>query len=171
MPQCLLHRFTKPSTRSLVLIVLFSAMQLFAGLTGQYYDTATFATLKTTRTDAVVDFNWGTAIPSGTAITNADTFSVAWSGQLEPEFSENYTFYVTADDGAQLWVDDKLVAARSFFQSSEMRAQVRLSAGQRVNVRLEYVEQTGNASVRLEWSCASRAREVIPSARLFPAKI
>lgn len=171
MPQCLLHRFTKPSTRSLVLIVLFSAMQLFAGLTGQYYDTATFATLKTTRTDAVVDFNWGTAIPSGTAITNADTFSVAWSGQLEPEFSENYTFYVTADDGAQLWVDDKLVAARSFFQSSEMRAQVRLSAGQRVNVRLEYVEQTGNASVRLEWSCASRAREVIPSARLFPARV
>jgi autotransporter-associated beta strand protein len=150
-----------------------SALAQGTGLTGQYYDTATFGTLRTTRVDAEVDFNWGTAIPAGTTVTNADTFSVAWSGQIEPEFSELYTFYVTADDGARLWIDDQLVTLRTFAQAGtgEMRGQVRLGAGQRVNVRLEYLEQTGSASVRLEWSAASRAREVIPTARLHPARV
>ena len=161
-------------TRLLLLLLALTARLAAAagtGLMGEYFDTATFTTLKTTRTDAVVNFDWGAAIPSGTAITNGDTFSVAWSGQVEPEFSENYTFYVTADDGARLWVDDRLIAARTFYQNAEMRGQMRLVAGQRVNVRLEYIEQTGNASVRLEWSSASRAREVIPMARLYPARV
>lgn len=157
---------------SLALLVMTVCAHAQNGLTGQYYDTATFGTLKTTRTDATVNFDWGAAIPSGTAITSADTFSVAWSGQIEPEFSQLYTFYVTADDGARLWVNDQLVLLRSFYATpSEVRGQVALTAGQRVNLRLEYIEQTGNASVKLEWSSASRAREVIPSARLFPSRV
>jgi autotransporter-associated beta strand protein len=142
------------------------------GLTGQYYDTAAFGTLKTTRTDATVNFDWGTAIPSGTALTSADTFSVAWAGQLEPEFSQRYTFYVTADDGARLWVNDQLVALRTFNAApSELRGQILLKAGERVNLRLEYIEQTGSAKVKLEWSCGSRAREVIPTERLSSARV
>ncbi len=35
------------------------------GLTGQYYDTATFGTLKTTRTDAAVEFRLGHGDPRG----------------------------------------------------------------------------------------------------------
>ena len=142
------------------------------GLTGEYFDTAAFGTLKATRTDATVNFNWAAAIPSGTAITNADTFSVAWSGQIEPEFSQLYTFHVTADDGARLWVNDQLLVTRTFYTASgEMSGRLELKAGQRVNLRLEYIEQTGNAAVKLEWSSASRAREVIPTARLFPARM
>jgi autotransporter-associated beta strand protein len=153
-------------------LAVVSAFSQGTGLTGQYYDTATFGTLKTTRTDAAVNFSFGTAIPSGTTITNADTFSVAWSGQVEPEFTALYTFYVTAGDGARLWVNDQLIASRNFAAAGpEMRGQVNLKAGQRVNVRLEYIEQTGSASVKLEWSCASRAREVVPTERLFPARV
>ena len=166
------------SERTMVRIIL-AAMLLggiaFAagtGLTGQYYDTAAFGTLMTTRTDATVNFNWGTGIPAGTAITAADTFSVAWSGQIEPEFSGLYTFYVTADDGARLWVNDQMIACRTFAAAGpEMRGQMNLTAGQKANIRLEYVEQTGSASVKLEWSCASRAREVIPTARLYPSRV
>jgi autotransporter-associated beta strand protein len=142
------------------------------GLTGQYYDNADFTALTTTRVDATVNFDWGTSAPSGSAFTDGDTFSVVWSGQLEPEFSELYTIYVTADDGARIWIDDRMVAARTFAQGTgEMRGQVRLTAGQRVNVRLEYIEQSGSASVKLEWSSASRVREIIPQSRLFPARV
>jgi autotransporter-associated beta strand protein len=155
-----------------LLLASHSAFSQGTGLTGQYYDTGTFGTLKTTRTDTAVNFSFGTAIPSGTTITNADTFSIAWSGQVEPEFSELYTFYVTADDGAQLWVNDQMIASRTFTAAGpEMRGQVNLKAGKRVNVRLEYIEQTGSASVKLEWSSASRPREVIPTSRLFPARV
>lgn len=165
-----------PMLRFLTFIGLFLSTFAFAqsgtGLTGQYYDTATFTTLKTTRTDATVNFNFSTAIPSGTTITAATSYSVAWSGQVEPEFSSLYTFYVTADDGARLWVNDQMITSRTFFTTpTEMRGQVNLTAGQRVNIRLEYIQQTGGASVKLEWSCASRAREVIPMTRLYPARV
>jgi len=155
-------------------LALLGAARLDAanGLTGQYYDTAAFGTLKTTRTDATVNFDWGTAIPAGTALTSADTFSVAWTGQLEPEFSQLYTFYVTADDGARLWVNDQLLVTRTFYAApSEMRGQALLAAGERVNIRLEFIEQSGNAKAKLEWSCAARAREVIPAGRLFSARV
>ena len=153
---------------------LLGAWQVQAanGLTGQYYDTATFSTLKTNRTDATVNFDWGTAIPPGTALSAADTFSVAWVGQIEPEFSQLYTFYVTADDGARLWVNDQLLVTRTFVSAApEMRGQALLKAGARVNIRLEYIQQTGSAKVKLEWSCASRAREVIPAVRLYPTRV
>ena len=160
-------------------LCLFSALTLLGatnlhaanGLTGQYYDTAAFGTLKTTRTDATVNFDWGTSIPTNTALTSGDTFSVAWSGQVEPEFSQLYTFYVTADDGARLWVNEQLLVTRTYMASlMEMRGQMLLTAGERVNIRLEYIEQTGNAKIKLEWSCASRAREVIPTERLYSAR-
>ena len=121
------HLFRAAPTRSVCLVfalALLGAARLDAasGLTGQYYDTASFGTLKTTRTDATVNFDWGAAIPSGTALTSGDTFSVAWTGQLEPEFSQLYTFYVTADDGARLWVNDQLIVTRTFYAApAEMR--------------------------------------------------
>ncbi len=45
-----------------------------------------------------------------------------------------------------------------------------LIAGRRYDIVLEYNEQSTNASVRLEWSSPSQAREVIPASRLFPAE-
>jgi autotransporter-associated beta strand protein len=146
-----------------------ASAQTGTGLTGKYYDTDTFGTLVTTRTDATVNFNFGTAIPSGTAITAPTTYSIAWSGQIEPQFSELYTFTVTADDGARLWIDDQMIVGRSFYISpGELRGQIRLKAGHRVNIRLEYTQATGNAFAKLEWTSASQPKQVVPANRLYP---
>jgi autotransporter-associated beta strand protein len=160
--------------RSAILYFLWSCATVFAqsgtGLTGKYYDNSDFTSLKTTRTDATVDFNWGSAIPSGTALTSADTFSVAWSGQIEPQFSELYTFHFSADDTGRLWVNDQLIVARTVYQSPiEMRGQIRLKAGHKVNIRIEYQENTGNTQAKLEWSSASQPRQVVPTNRLYPS--
>ena len=150
-----------------------SLAQTGTGLTGRYYDTGTFTTLVTTRTDAAVDFNFVTAIPTGTEITNGETFSVIWTGQIEPEFTEPYVFYLTADDSATLWINDQVVCHRSFPQAGNpaFTGQIKLEAGRKVNIRLEYAEQTGSAWVKLEWASASRARGVIPAARLYPTRV
>ncbi len=146
--------------------------QTGTGLTGQYYDTNAFTTLLTTRTDPTVDFYWGTAVPSGTALTNADTFSVIWTGQIDPEFSETHTFLITADDSATLWVNDQVVAHRAFPQSSTpITGQIRLEAGKKVNIRIEYIEQTSSAFMKLEWASPSRVREVVPANRLYPSRV
>jgi uncharacterized protein (DUF1800 family) len=47
---------------------------------------------------------WGTGTPDWNLI-NADTFTVRWSGQVQPQFSEEYTFVVYADDGATLKIN------------------------------------------------------------------
>ena len=146
-----------------------ASAQTGTGLTGKYYDTDAFTSLKTTRTDATVDFDWGTGTPSGTALTSADTFSIVWSGRIEPEFSELYTFYLTIDNGARLWIDDQCLVSRMLYQpSQEVRAQIRLKAGHRVNIRIEYYESTGGAKAKLEWASASQARQVVPQSRLYP---
>lgn len=138
------------------------------GLSGDYYNNADFTAKVAARVDGPIDFDWGAGAPIGGM--GADTFSVRWFGRVEPEFSEEYTFHVTADDGVRLWVDDRVVAVRTYAspQQPTVRGRVTLEAGRRTNIRLEYIENSGSAKVRLEWSSPSRAREVIPVARLYP---
>ncbi len=154
---------------ALALLATTALAQTGTGLTGKYYDAADFTALVTTRTDAAVNFDFGSAIPAGTAITAADSYSVAWSGQIEAAYSELYTFFLTADDGARLWVNDELIVQRTFPQGTgEMRGQTRLKAGHRVNVRVELIQNTGSARVKLEWASASQTRQVVPTNRLYP---
>jgi uncharacterized protein (DUF1800 family) len=44
---------------------------------------------------------WGGGTPDG-ALINPDNFSIRWSGQVQPQFTEEYTFIVQADDGCTL---------------------------------------------------------------------
>jgi hypothetical protein len=60
------------------------------GLRGKYFQGISLAQLKQVRTDSTVNFNWGTAAPV-TAVT-ADNFSVRWEGEVQPLYSETYTF-------------------------------------------------------------------------------
>ncbi len=64
----------------LVSIAISAFAQTGTGLTGKFDDTATFGTLKTTRTEASIDFNFDRTIPSGNGIAVAMTCSVACSG-------------------------------------------------------------------------------------------
>jgi autotransporter-associated beta strand protein len=155
----------------LFLIALGSAAAARAagtGLTGDYFSTTNFSGTKTSRIDATVNFDWGNGSPGVGGLGN-NNFSIRWSGQLEPRYDETCTFYVNADDGATLWVNDRLIVSRLFAATpAQMAGQIALKAGLRVNLRLEYIEKTGNASVRLEWASASQTREVIPQSQLYP---
>ena len=137
------------------------------GLTGNYFTSNNFSGTSSSRVDATVNFNWGTGSP-GFGGLGTNNFSIRWSGQVEPRYSDTYTFYVTADDGATLWVNDRLIVSRLLAATpAQMAGQIALKAGQRVNLRLEYIERTNNASVVLEWASTNQTREVIPSSQLY----
>lgn len=82
------------------------------GLTAAYYIT----TLKRTRVDASVNFDWGYGAPDATL--EDSTFAVRWTGQVIPAASpattyyETYTFYTQNDDGVRLWVNNQLLIER-----------------------------------------------------------
>jgi uncharacterized protein (TIGR03382 family) len=89
-------------------------------------------------------------------------------GRIRPEFTETYTFYATSDDGLRLWINgqiriDQWVNRGATTDSASMA----LTAGTTYLIRLEYYENIGDASIKLEWESAHQVREVIPAHRLL----
>ncbi|WP_135554092.1 galactose-binding domain-containing protein [Paenibacillus cymbidii] len=139
--------------------------QMGNGLKGDYYDNADFTVPKLSRTDATVNFNWGAGSPD--ASIGADTFSVRWTGQVRPQYAQAYTFYVGFDGGVRLWVDGELLIDKWFDQTgAEWSAAIELAANTDYDIRLDYYTAAGNASVKLSWSSASQAKQVVPQSRL-----
>jgi len=136
------------------------------GLKGDYYDNSDFTTLRLTRTDATVNFNWGTGSPD--ASMGADTFSICWTGKVQPQFSQTYTFYTVTDDGARLWVNNQLLIDKWIDQPpTEWSGQIALTANQQYDIKLEYYENGGGAEAHLSWSSPSVPKAVIPQGQLF----
>lgn len=139
------------------------------GLAAQYFHNIDFTGLSAERTEAV-DFNWGSGSP--TSGVDPDTFSVRWSGQVEPLYSEQYTFYTTSNQGVRLWIDGQLLIDHWDPHNTEVdSASVALTAGQRVDLRLDYFEQFGSAEIHLEWSSTSQSRQIIPAAQLYASPL
>jgi hypothetical protein len=147
-----------------------------AGLLGQYWTNTTsvqftnvsFSTPPTlTRTDAVMNFNWGSVAPDPTV--GRTNFTARWTGAVQPQFNETYTFYATADDGVRLWVNgQKLVDAWVSQAATTYTGTITLKAQQLYNIRMEYFQGTGGASAKLEWSSPSTTRAVIPQTQIYP---
>ncbi|MBS1809999.1 MAG: discoidin domain-containing protein [Acidobacteria bacterium] len=139
------------------------------GLLAEYYDNINFTGNRVIRTDATVNFNWGTSAPvTGIA---ADSFSVRWIGQVQAKASETYIFYTNSDDGIRLWVNRQLIINNWTDHSPiENSGTIALQAGQRYDIVLEYYENGGGAVAQLSWSSPSQPKQIIPQSNLFPGK-
>ncbi|MGE5612160.1 MAG: PA14 domain-containing protein, partial [Bacillota bacterium] len=128
-----------------------------------------------TQTDETVNFNWGTAAPF--AEMGADNFSVRWMGQIQPMYTEYYTFYSMTDDGAALYIDGQLViddptyhgATAANEKSSEtlVPGGILLQAGQKYSIVFESFDRTGDAAAMLRWESLSTPKQIIPKTQLY----
>ncbi len=58
------------------------------------------------RVDSVINFDW----QDGAITPNASDFvSVRWTGRIRASWSLVHTFFVSADEGARLWIEDDLI--------------------------------------------------------------
>lgn len=142
------------------------------GLLGHYWSNqakTTNGVPTLTRVDATVNFDWGTGSPA--ASISADTFTVLWSGQVQPQFDETYTFYTTTDDGVRLWVNNQLIMNQWVDQGpTEASATISLAAGKKYDIRMAYYENGGGAVATLSWSSLSTAKTIIPTNQLYPVE-
>ena len=136
-----------------------------AGLAGNYFNGMNFETLKYSRTDANINFDWGTGTPN--AAVSVDLFSVRWTGQIQPKYTGEYTFYVTSDNGRRLWINDQLIVDKWLDDVSENTGKITLTAGQKYEIKLEYFENNGGATCKLEWSSFMQDREMVPQTQLY----
>jgi hypothetical protein len=139
------------------------------GLRGTYFQgTALAGAPLLSRIDQTVNFNWGGGSPAPGVVPN-DQFSVRWEGLVEARSDELYTFHVTHDDGARLWVNDQLIIDKwTDHAAIEDSGSIALQLGQRYTIRLEFFENGGDASATLAWSTPlGIEKQIIPQSQLF----
>jgi regulation of enolase protein 1 (concanavalin A-like superfamily) len=141
-----------------------------SGLTGTYYANASFSgSAALTETDPTVDFTWGSASPGG-GIGGGSSYSVSWTGSVQPMFTETYTFEVESSDGVSLSVNGQTIGNQLQAQpDTKTTGTVALTAGVKVPIVLKYENVSNTAQVHLRWQSASQPYEVVPVTQLYPA--
>jgi uncharacterized repeat protein (TIGR03806 family) len=141
-----------------------------SGLTGEYWEGLASQDAPATfnRTDPAVDFDWSnTAPPPGTGTNHV---VARWSGALQAQSSEPYTFTIAARGGVRLSVGGRLLIndwnAGPALRTN--RGSIRLQAQQLYNVQMDYFQNDGGALARLLWSSPTTAEAIIPRAQLYP---
>jgi hypothetical protein len=138
---------------------------LGTGLYGSYFKNNNLTNLGGTRTDATVDFNWGTGNP-GFGLGNSN-FSVRWCGQIEFPLADNYILYANKDDGARIWLDGVLILDQWTSAPAEYASSaIAVAASGKHDIIIEYWENTGSAQMHLSWASGAITKTVVPQGRL-----
>jgi uncharacterized repeat protein (TIGR03806 family) len=143
------------------------------GLVGEYYtnhnSTSPFTGSPVlVETNTTINFNWGVNGPS--PVVGQTNFTVLWTGLVQPQYNETYTFYVSADDGARLYINGQLLINGWVDKTTATTNSntIALNAQQLYNIELDYYQKTNNASVALYWSSPSTPLTVVPETQLYP---
>ena len=114
-----------------------------------------------------VDFPSTQGAWSGLDSRFKDYFAARFSGSLWIETPGDYSFHLSSDDGAALWIDGAAVilddAPHSYRTHSST---VALSAGLH-EVVVGYYENTGSAGLRLSWTPPGDTEQTVPASAVF----
>lgn len=177
------RRGTRPARRPRTIaeaienrILLSTGGYTAGGIHGSYYaSTDLSGPVAFSRQDVRIDFNWGTVLSPGGSTSAAfasvghNNFSVQWTGQVVPAYSETYTFDTLIDsaDGARLMVRPAgsttwtTVINDWTAQATSMTGTFAMTAGATYDVEMDYFHTTAAAEASLHWSSPSTPDEVI----------
>ncbi len=117
---------------------------------GEYFNTMTLGgTPALVRDDASIDFDWGSGSPAPGTV-NADHFSVRWTQTVDLS-ADMYTFSLTVDDGARMWVNGHLLVDAWYDQPPTTYSDDIYLPGGPVTIEIQYYENEGSAVARLSW--------------------
>ncbi|HTB85728.1 MAG TPA: chitobiase/beta-hexosaminidase C-terminal domain-containing protein [Candidatus Sulfotelmatobacter sp.] len=143
------------------------------GLQAQYFSNANsmnpfFGSPVLVTTNATVIFSSTTGWPGATVGTNH--FTVRWTGSVQPQFTENYSFVITADDGVRLFINGQQLINDWMDKTNATSStnSLALVAQQLYTIELDYYQKTSNAAVSLAWSSPSTPLQVVPQTQLYP---
>lgn len=138
------------------------------GLRGEYFDNRDFTAPKINRVDPTINFDFGAGSP-GPEIA-AGTFSIRWTGNVQPKSTGPWTFITDSNDGVRLWVNDVMVIDNftDHGLTTDTGTPINLVADQWYSLKLEYYQAGGTATIRLHWQAAGVAKELLPKENLSP---
>ncbi|HWE94196.1 MAG TPA: PA14 domain-containing protein [Tepidisphaeraceae bacterium] len=132
------------------------------GLTGQYFLGTSFQNLVATHIDPAINFKWSAA--PDPALTGGP-FSVRWTGQVIPRFSQTYTFTIRGNVGVRLWVNGKrLVNNWKSHHTASNSGKIKLVAGTAYSLQVDSFQAGSSAgAIELLWSSAKQKSQPIPA--------
>jgi hypothetical protein len=94
---------------------------------------------------------------------------VRWTGQIQPQYSENYVFTVSSGGGYRLWIDNKQVLSnwQENFPDSFNSAPMFLEAGKLYDIKMDYFNNDSKSGAGLSWSSESQLPEYVPQSQLY----
>lgn len=98
-------------------------------------------------------------------------FSVRWTGQIQPNYSDSYTLSVNTAGGVKLWINDQLLVDAWSAKQHVEQGSIELEAGKKYNLKMEYANDLGNPQANLFWESQQQVREAVPSISLRPFSI
>ncbi len=135
------------------------------GVMAEYFRDETFTTLSSKRLEGTFDFGWydETIIPPGSFLPNGLNYSARWTAFLKAPITGSYTFTLTADDGARLWLGGVQRVNRWDYKEPPIDTfTVSLQAGSYYPVKLEMHQGSGGGSAVLEWQYPGQPQAIIP---------
>lgn len=136
------------------------------GLKATYYNNMDFTGTSVTRIDKQINFNWDHISPC--IGIDSTTYSVRWTGKIQAQKTERYTFYINADDGIRLWVNNQLLINSWMVQvPTDFSGSINLVAGQKYDIKIEYFQRYDRARMILAWGSTTTPKQLIPSSVLF----
>lgn len=142
---------------------LFDAEGRPGGLTGSYFTGADFKKTAAKRVDARIDIEVAGSDKQPNKRIHPDlpptgNVSVRWEGEVEAAETGDHLFQTYSGSGLKLWVDGKLVMDhwRQGWLPWFDVARVRLEAGHRYRIKLEWTKDQGMETVRLLWKTPTK---------------
>lgn len=116
------------------------------------------------RRDPSIAFDWKSDPPAEGV--PPDHFSAIWEGTLPIEQAGRFDFFLTSDDGSRLFVDGNLIVDNWGNHAPVTKTgSAELTRGAHT-VRVDYFDDIGTASIKLEWSSEQIPRRPLTGADL-----
>jgi PA14 domain/Right handed beta helix region len=140
-------------------------LNLRYGVLAEYFRDETLTTLSSKRLEGTLNFGYygETDIPSGSFLPSGTNYSARWTGYLKAPVTGTYTFTLTADDGARLWLNNvQRVNRWDYVEPPVNTFTVSLQAGTYYPIKMEMHQNAGGGAARLEWSYTGQPKQLIP---------
>ncbi len=93
-------------------------------------------------------------------------FSRFWQGRIKAPTSGAITFSAEADDGLELWIDDRPVIV-GWGPGHAREGNLDVQAGQLLPIELRFFQSGGTAHLRLHWRWEGKQRELVPASAFW----
>ncbi len=136
----------------------------------EYFKDSNFTDLAKKSVTPFIDFDLGmergTGSPDASAGVPQENFSVRWIGTILPPASGAYHFYIDGDNQVKLFVNGKLLLNKKIPDRKEVSKKIKLAGNQPIQVKIEYVHDTGEPSLHVAWSGPGFEKQILTPTKL-----